>query len=31
MVVKWLKIVKKENNKEEILRVISKILDWDFD
>ncbi len=31
MVQKWIKIVRKENNKEEILRIIDKILIWDFE
>ena len=30
MVYKWLKIAKKQNNKEVILETIRKILIWDF-
>ncbi len=31
MTKKWLKILQKENNKEEILKIIQQILTWDWD
>lgn len=30
MTSKWLKILKRENNKEEILSIVWQILTWDF-
>ena len=31
MTKKWLKIIQRENNKIEILKIIKQILDWNFD
>lgn len=31
MTKKWIKILKKENNKEEILAIVNQLLTWDFD
>ena len=31
MTKKWLKILQRENNKEEILRIILLICDWNWD